>query len=292
MKTWLAALVVLASFSALASDVLGGAKQQVRTGAKNDVQVQLSDSAGVNLAAVLANNTALANGLQVLMLNVETSAPSYSAGSAAMPWGDTAGRQIVATNSNSLSSNVAQVNGAALSATNPVFVQLSNGAATYTGPASTQLPASLGQTTMANSLPVTLASNQGNVSVTTGYPTGFATAVGTQATIASAGTTAIACASSLATTTPTKLFRVRVTGAAMMRCTARYNNNGAFTNAGVLMLSPATPNAEINFGSQAPAAVTTGSTGSQQWEVNCNNFDAASQDVNVDCGYCIGASGC
>jgi fructose/tagatose bisphosphate aldolase len=54
----------------------------------------------------------------------------------------------------------------AVSATNPVFVELSNGATTYNAPSSSQLPAALGQTTMAASLSVAIASNQSAVPVT------------------------------------------------------------------------------------------------------------------------------
>jgi fructose/tagatose bisphosphate aldolase len=54
----------------------------------------------------------------------------------------------------------------AVSATNPVFVELSNGVTTYNAPSSTQLPAALGQTTEAGSLSVTIASNQSSVAVT------------------------------------------------------------------------------------------------------------------------------
>lgn len=54
----------------------------------------------------------------------------------------------------------------AVSATNPVFVELSNGAGTYNTNTASQLPAALGQTTMAASLPVAIASNQSAIPVT------------------------------------------------------------------------------------------------------------------------------
>lgn len=258
MNKILAALCLF-PLTVFAADTLSGAKQQVRTGAKNDVQTQISDQGGTNLLNVVPNNSAdpggNTGGAQVVGGKVSTTAPSYTNGDLAMPWIGTDGR-------------------------------------TQTQMSTTQLPATLGPQTSANSTSVTIASDQAAISVKSGAASGAATAVGTQTTIASGATTAIACASSLATATPTKLFRIRASGAALARCTARYNNNGTFTNVGLLMTSATKPTDEINFPDMAPASMTTGSTGLQQWEISCNNFDNASQDFNVDCSYCVSATGC
>lgn len=53
----------------------------------------------------------------------------------------------------------------ATAANNPMWVELTDGTAGYTGVKTGQLPAALGQTTMAGSLAVTLASNQSALSV-------------------------------------------------------------------------------------------------------------------------------
>lgn len=58
------------------------------------------------------------------------------------------------------------VAGAAVSVTNPVPVELSNGTTFYNAPIATQLPAALGQTTSANSLAVVVSSNQSAIPVT------------------------------------------------------------------------------------------------------------------------------
>src|SRR6266852_4546003 len=248
-------LALMFAFNAHGADSLTGAKQQIRTGSKTDVQAQLADQGGVTLLNILTNNTADPGGAKVIMGKVFATAPTYTAGMVAMPWVGTDGRLQVQSNSS-------------------------------------QLPAALGQTTMGGSTSVAIASDQSPVSVKSGTSSGFATALGTQTTIASGATTAISCASALTVSTPTKLYRIRASGAALARCTARYNNNGVFTNFGILMTSSAKPSDEIQFPNTVPAAVTTGSTGAQQWEINCNNFDILANDWNVDCSYCVSASGC
>lgn len=248
-------VVALFSTSAFAADSLTGSKTQVKTGAKTDVQAQQSGADGVTLANVQGNNSApgAGGGEQVLSGNVQTSAPSYTTGNFGMPWLDLAGRMHLIDD--------------------------------------LQLPAALGQQTMSGSVSVAIASNQSTIPVSQGAPSGAANAMGTQTSIASAGTTAIACVSSLTVSTPIKLYRIRVSGAAMARCVIRYNNNGVFTNWVNLMTSPAKPTDEA----QPPAGfvgLTTGSTGTQAIEANCTNFDAAAQDFNCDVSYCIAASGC
>lgn len=294
MKRILVLAVLAFGSYALAADTLAGSKQQVRTGSKNDVQTQITDQAGTTLLNVQTNNTAPGAGgaAQVLEGNVQSTAPTYSSGNFGMPWIDLSGRQYVATDAaTTLRTNFVQIAGAAPSATNPMPSQLTDGAASYVGAKTGQLPAALGQTTKSGSISMTLASDQGTLPVSQGAPTGAANAFGTQTNIASAGTAAIACASALTVSTPMKLYRVRVSGAAMGRCVIRYNNNGSFTNWLNLMTSPAKPTDEAVL----PAGfvgLTTGSTGTQAIEANCTNFDAAAQDFNVDCSYCISASGC
>jgi hypothetical protein len=251
----LAILSLMFAVPAFAADQLTGAKQQIKTGSKSDVQAQQSGADGNTIANVQSNNSTPGSGggEQVLSGNVSTAAPSYTSGNFAMPWLDLAGRMHIVDD--------------------------------------LQLPASLGQQTAANSVSVVLASNQPTLPVAQGAPTGAANAMGTQTSIASSGTTAIACATGLTVSTPMKLYRVRVSGAAMARCVVRYNNNGSFTNWVNLMTSPAKPTDEATL----PAGfvgLTTGSTGTQAIEANCTNFDAAAQDFNCDVSYCIAASGC
>lgn len=288
-------IVLLLPGVAFGADTLSSAETQVRTGAKTDVQAQPSGADGSTLANVLANNTAPGGagtgGVQILLGNVQTSAPTYASGNIAMPWLDTAGRQLVATNGTSLSANLAQVNGATFSATNPLFSQLTDGTTVYVGTKTGQLPSALGQTTMAGSVSVAIASNQSTIAVSAGAPSGAAAARGTPTNIASAGTTTLTCVGSLTTSTPTKLYRVIVTGAAMARCTVRYNNNGTMTNFGDVMVSPTAPTAEFKC-EPGFCGLTTGTTGTQAYEASCNNFDAAAQDYACSVQYCISASGC
>lgn len=291
----LAALAALiATHAAYAADTLTAGKTQVRTGSKSDVQAQITDQGGTTLLNVQGNNSApgAGGGAEVLIGNVQTSAPSYTSGNLGLPWLDTSGRQYVTTDgAATLRNNLVQINGAAPSATNPMPSQLTDGTTAYVSAKTGQLPSALGQSTKAGSVSITIASDQGTLPVSQGAPTGAANAMGTQTNIASAGTTAIACATGLTASTPMKLYRVRVSGAAMARCVIRYNNNGAFTNWVNLMTSPSKPTDEATL----PAGfvgLTTGATGTQAIEANCTNFDAAAQDFNCDVSYCIAASGC
>lgn len=288
------ALLLLPSL-AQAADTLG--KQAVRTQSAGDVTTTLSDgTTPTNLAQVVASNGATAgNGLFVLGAVYNSSLPSLTSGRATALQTDSNGRLIVTQDASAaaLATNLAKVNGAALSASNPVIAQLSDGAATYTGAKSSQLPAAIGQTTKAASMSVALASDQGTLAVSQGAPSGAAgTYSGSQTNIASAGTSALVCKGSLATSTPLKLYKVIVAGSAAARCTVRYNDNGSFTNWGSIQTSAQAPNGVFDCIAGFCGLTTSSTSTTQQIEANCTNFDAAAQDFSCSVQYCQAASGC
>jgi hypothetical protein len=285
-------LLLLSALPVLAADTLG--KTPVKTTAKSDVQVQLTDQAGATLLNIQSNNssTGAGGGAQVLIGNVQTSAPTYVSGNLGMPWVGTNGSLHVTIDSGAgSSSNLTQINGVAISATNAMPSQLTDGTSVYVGTKTGQLPSALGQSTKSGSVSVALASDQGTLAVSQGAPTGATNAFGSTVNISSGATSTLTCASSLSATTPVKLYRVRVAGGASARCVVRYNNNASMTNWLTLMTSTIKPTDE----SVLPAGfvgLTTGSTGTQAIEASCTNFDAVAQDFSCDVSYCIGATGC
>lgn len=285
MKRLSIALIFIAT-AALAADTVG--KQAVRTVTKSDFQTQLTDQAGTTLANIQSNNSAAGagGGLQVLSGNVQSSAPSYSAGNFAMPWLDTSGRlQVIATPAAATTQtvNLQQVLGSTISATNPAFVQISNGTTAYTS----------GQATMANSFPVVIASNQAAIPVTQGVPTGFAYNRGTPTSIAGGGTTvALVCKTGLAISQPTKPYQVVVTGNAAARCTLQFNDNATLTKFADVNISVATPTQTWTPPVGFIGLTTSGTVTTLQYEASCTNIDTTTTDFGCDIVYCQAASGC
>jgi len=264
----LAALLLVLS-PAQAADSVG--KTPVRTVTKTDVQAQRSGADGTTVGQTSVNNTAQGGagigGDFVLPAIVQSSLPTYSTnGNLVGLTVDASGRLYVVTDATvTTSTNVKQIGG-----TN---VDVNTGNAS----AGTQR--------------VVLATNQPTVPVSQGAPTGAATNRSTPTSIASSGTTALTCVGSLTTSQPVKVYSVTITGAAMARCTIRYNNNTAMTNFGDVITTPTSPTVQWN----CPAgfcAVTAGASGTQAIEANCTNFDVAAQDFGCAVSYCSAASGC
>lgn len=88
--------------------------------------------------------------------------------------------------------DITQINSAAPSATNAFPARLTDGTAYYKAPVESQLPATLGQKTMANSLAVVIASDQSEVKANISQIAGTATSVNTGN--ADAGTQRVAIA--------------------------------------------------------------------------------------------------
>lgn len=291
----IAAVLIVLSFPlvALAADTLG--KTPVKTLSKTDVQVQPTGADGATLANIQANNTAIGSGggIQEISGLVNSSLPTYSAGNIAMPSIDTGGRTYMTTDAaTNLRSNITQVQGAVPSATNALFMTLTDGTTAYTGAKTGQLPSALGQTTMAGSTSVVLASNQSVISVTQGAPTGAATNRATPVNIASAGTTAIVCKGSLAVSQPLKLYQVHITSQSPVRCVIQYNDNATITKWGDAMTSAASPMATFACPGGFCALTTSATATTQQIEANCTNIDTVANDVGCDTSYCQAASGC
>lgn len=266
MRNLIVLALLMCAAPSHAADTLG--KMSVRTAAKTDVQTQLAGQDGATLGAIVANNTAQAGGGQwVLPAIVQSSLPTYSTnGNLVGLTVDASGRLYVTIDSTSVSgTNLKQVNG--------TTVDVNTGNAS----AGTQR--------------VVLASNQPTVPVSFGAASGAATVRAAPVNVASAGTSTITCKGSLTVSTPTKAYRVRATGAAMARCLFRYTDNVTSTNYGDLMLSAAKPQDEITFPTGF-AGQTTGTTGTQAWELSCTNFDSAAADIGCDISYCVAASGC
>ena len=289
MKKFIVAVLMLIPSVAFAADTLGS--QPVKTKNKNDMQTQVTGADGSTLLTVQTNNSAgSGNGAQVLPAIATTAAPSYSNSDVVALSTDTSGNLRVTFGGTS-AVNITQVNGATLSATNPVFTQLTDGTSTYVGAKSNQLPTSLGQTTMAGSTSVTIASNQSTINVAQGAPTGAGTNRPNAVSIASTATSTITLIGSLTVSVPTKLYQVHITSQSPARCTIQYDNNGSITKMGDVMISASTPMATF----ACPAgfcAVTAGSTGTQAWEASCTNLDTITNDFVGDVQYCSSASGC
>ncbi len=293
MRRLLLALTLLPLFtgSAYAADVFG--KEPVRTVAIGDVTVELAGADGSSVVQIAASNGAAAgNGLYVLGGVYLSSIPTLTTGRSAAITLDVGGRALVATSGNSLSSNLAQVNGSTLSATNPVFSQLTDGASVYVGAKTSQLPSTLGQTTMASSLPVTIASNQSTLNVTQGAPTGSTWNKATVSNIAAAGTTAIVCKSGIAVSQPTKPLQYVISAPGAVRCQLRYNDNGSFTNFTDVVVTPGAATVSWSPPSGIVGLTTSATSTTQQYEANCTNFDAVAQDIGCTVVYCSAASGC
>lgn len=291
MNRILALVVLLVSAQAFAADTIG--KTAVRTNAKTDVQAQLAGADGSTLGQVSANNTAQSTGgLWVLPAIVQSALPTYSTnGNMVGLTVDASGQLYVRMAANS-SVNATQINGTAISATNGMPSQLTDGTAVYVGAKTGQLPSALGQGTMAASVSVAIASNQSAISVTQGAPSGVFTTRATPVNIAAAGTTALVLKSGLAVSQPLKMYSVTLSSAALMRCTVRYNDNGSFTNWGDVVLSPAEPTVTLPCPAGFCAMTTSATSTTQQFEANCTNFDSAAQDIGGNVSGCQAASGC
>jgi hypothetical protein len=278
-----------------AADSLPAAKTPVRTLNKNDVQTQITDQGGSTLLNVQAQNTSpgAGGGAHVLPAVAQSSLPTLTAGNLSGLTVDTSGRIYVTTDSGAnLNTNLAQVSGASISASNPVPSRLSDGTVFYKGASSLQFPTSIGQTNSAGSLSVTIASDQSSVATKNAAPSGASFNRATPVNIASAGTTAIVCKGSLAASQTLAVYRVRVTGAALARCVVRYNDNGSFTNFGDVITSAASPNGEIQFPAGFAKLTTSATPTTQQIEANCTNFDTSAQDFGCDVNWCQSAAGC
>jgi hypothetical protein len=292
MKKVLALLFCLLPATAFAADSAG--KMPVKTNSKTDVQVQITDQAGSTLLNVQGNNTVVGAGGSAMVLPalVNTGTPSLTNGNAAALTVDGSGNLLVKLSAaGTTATNITQVNGVALSATNPLFTQLTDGTAVYVGAKAGQLPTTIGQTTKASSLSVTLASDQGSLAVSQGAPTGATSNRATPVNIAAAGSSVITCKGTLSTTTPVKLYQAHITSQSAVRCTLQYNNNASVTTFGDAMTSVGSPTATFS----CPAgfcAVTSGASGTQALEANCTNLDTVANDVVCDVQYCNAASGC
>lgn len=298
MKTsrlWVVLAVLFAGSEARAVDTLG--VTPVKTPTKSSVQSQMSGADGATLGQVSSNNTAQAGagtgGMFTLPALVQSTLPTYSTnGNMVALTVDGSGRLYITTDAaTNLGTNIAQVNGATPSATNPLFDRLTDGTTAYVAAKTGQFPTSLGQTTKSGSLSVTLASDQGALSVSTGVPTGATSNRATPVNIASAATSTIVCKSGLAVSQPLKIYRAAITAAAQVRCTLQYNDNGTITKFGDAVTSPGLPSVEKLF--NGFANVTTSATATiQQVEAVCTNFDSFAEDVGCDVSYCQSASGC
>lgn len=289
MRRFTVGLLLLLGSSANAADTLG--KTSVRTQTKTDVQAQVAGADGATVEQVSANNTAQSTGgLWALPAIVQSSLPTYSTnGNLVGLTVDASGRLYVVQDSTVTSSvNLKQVGGTAfalgnttMSASLPVTIASNQ----------TAWPAGLGSAVSASSFPVVIASDQASIATKPGAPTGATTNRGTATNIASSSTATVTCVGSLTASTPLKLYQVQMTGAALGRCTIRYNNNGATTSWFDLVVSPNSPTAI----SPCPAgfcSITSGASGTQAIEASCTNFDAAAQDFECSVQYCSAASGC
>jgi hypothetical protein len=133
--------------------------------ATNPVFVELSTGAGTyntNTAAQLPaalGQTTMASSLSVAIASNQSSIPVSN-----LP--TTTDTNYGAPGASTLrTASMLGMGSTAVSATNPVFVELSTGAGTYNTNTAAQLPAALGQNTMANSLTVAIASNQSSIPV-------------------------------------------------------------------------------------------------------------------------------
>jgi hypothetical protein len=233
-------------------------------------QVRIVDSTGATTVQVSANNgVAIGNGLTALVGLVNSTLPSYTAGRVAAPSIDLGGRVYITGDASMgvLKANTAQINGTA--------TDVNTGNAT----AGTQR--------------VVLASNQPSLAVSFGAPTGAAANVSATLNIAGGTTTAaVLCKTGLAISQPVKLYKVVVSAAVAARCVIRYNDNGSFTNWGVVQTSVAAPNALYDCNAGFCALTTSSTVTTQQIEANCTNYDQGAQDFTCSVQYCQAASGC
>lgn len=280
MKNALRALfvMVLLAGPVLAADSLTPAKTPIRTINKNDIQTQATGQDGTTVLQISVDNTALGGAsigaAFVLPAIAKSTTPTTTDGNAVMLWTDTTRRLYVRTDSaQPLDSNLTKIAGTAVSV---------NAGAADNG---TQR--------------VVLATGGATVPVTSGAPSGAASAVQnvtagspSSTNIGTGVTTAVVCKGSLAVSQPLKLYKAVVAGAALARCNIRYNDNGTFTNWGSVVVSPTLP----SFAYDCPGgfcSLTTSATSTvQQIEANCTNFDTAAQDFSCSVQYCQSASGC
>ena len=288
----LAAVLTLIPRVVLAADTT--AKTPVYTKSATDVQSQPIGADGSTKPNIQGNNTApgTGGGMQVLTLDTESSAPTCTAGRFCMPWGDTAGRLHIVSDLN-LSMNIVQIGGATQSATNPLFVQLTDGTTAYIGAKTGQLPSSLGPQATGSSLSVVPAT--GSVfSTSPSSPTGVF--FGTSSTSSLSGTSTVTpvCKGSLAVSTVTKIEAISVTSFNNARCICQYNDNGTKTVIAHLATSPAAPTSAITFPTAKPNLTTSATSTTQQVECACTGSDAnqGASDVTCTVAGCQANSGC
>jgi hypothetical protein len=227
---------------------------------------------GTTVSQISVNNTAPAGGSAGAQLNlpaiVQSALPTYSTnGNFVGLTVDASGRLYVTIDSTvTVSTNVKQINGTT--------------ADTNTGNAS------------AGTQRVVIASNQPTLAVTQGAPSGIGFNRAAPVNIAAAGTTAIVCKSGLAVSQPTKVYQITITGGAAARCTLRFNDNATMTNFADVETSAANPTVVWTPPSGFIGLTTSSTVTTLQYEANCNNFDAAAQDIGCAIAYCQAASGC
>lgn len=293
------ALLLLPSV-ARAADSVG--KTAVRSVAVNDLQAQLTGADGSSLAQVAASNGAAAgNGLFVLGGRYDSSLPTNTNGRSVGLQTDVNGRLLVTQDASAaaLITNLTKVGGATISLGQTT---MSASLPVAFASDSSNLPSnlkqvngssiSLGSAASSASLPVVVASDQGAISTKPGAPTGAATNRAAPVNIASAATTAIVCKGSLSVSQPFKLYSVTITGAALARCTLRFNDNASMTNFADVETSPASPTVTYRCPDGFCALTTSGTVTTLQVEASCNNFDSAAQDFGCSVSYCQAASGC
>ncbi len=139
----------LAAMNAKFADNYGSAVTAVRTAS------QIGNTTG---AADFGAGVTSAQTLRTVIVSNQTAIPVTSTPGTLDFGASAAGERVAALIGNASGAN---------SATNPVLTELTDGAAVYTTVKTAQIPTVLGQTTMAGSLAVTIASNQSAIPVTT-----------------------------------------------------------------------------------------------------------------------------
>lgn len=272
---------------AFAGDTLAGTP--VYTKNATALQAQPVGADGVTKPNIQGNNTAPGSGggTQVLTLDSESAAPTCTAGRFCMPWGDLGGRLHIISDLN-LPMNITQISGAVPSATNPLWLVLSDGAAAYTGAKTGQLPSALDGSGFLK------VHEQGTVPVTMGSPSGVFFGTSTATSLTGTATATPVCKSALAVSTITKIETISVTSFNSARCICRYNDNASLTVIGNLATSPSDPTATLLFTSSKPNLTTSATATTQQVECACTGADAnqGASDVTCTVTGCQANSGC
>ena len=294
------ALLSLLIAPARAADLSG--KTPVRTVSIGDVTIEIAGSDGASVAQIAASNGAAAgNGLFILGATYNSSLPTNTSGRSVTLQTDVNGRLLVTQDASAgaLLTNLTKVGGSSValgsttgSASIPVVIASDQGNLPSNIKQVNGSTLSLGQTTMANSLPVAIASNQGALSTTVGAPTGSSWNKAAVSNIAAAGTTAIACKTGITVSQATKPLQYVITAAGAVRCQLRYNDNGSFTNFTDVVVTPGQGTAVWTPPTGIIGLTTSATSTTQQYEANCTNFDAVAQDVGCTIVYCSAASGC